>query len=51
MPRKQEEQNEIGELGWGQIIKALVGCGTMAGAWKVCGTRVVCIEKATTASW
>lgn len=35
MPRKQEEQNEVGELGWGQIIKALVGCGTMAGAWKV----------------
>ena len=59
MPRKQEEQDEVGELGWGLIIKGLAGRGTMAGEflttlgcggvsmWDRCG---VYFEKSTMAS-
>lgn len=31
MSRKQEEQDEVGELGWAQTVKRLRGCGTTAG--------------------
>lgn len=31
MPRKQEEQDEVGKSGRDQIIEGLVGHGTMAG--------------------
>lgn len=53
MPRKQEEQDEVGKSGRDQIIEGLVGHGRRTSDWfrvwwsqgQVCGTGIVFILK------